>query len=159
MSAEEQRLVNKWYWEQGKAPSEIAGLLDRDKSTLTRFLVKQVSRKKQGRPPVLSEADLDFLERHLHERIVKSMGKYHVTAAMVKRSARSSASVKAIQCGLRKRRIFFRKLREKPLLTEEDIKARFAFAKMYRHKSAGSWMKAFHAAIDGKLFKVYLNGK
>ena len=54
LSAEEQRLASKWYWEQGKAPTEIAGLLDRDKSTLTRFLVNQVSRKKQGRPPVLT---------------------------------------------------------------------------------------------------------
>ena len=43
LSAEEQRLASKWYWEHGKAPSEIAGLLGRDKSTLTRFLVKQVS--------------------------------------------------------------------------------------------------------------------
>ena len=30
LSPEEQRLAIKWYWEQGKAPSEIAGLLDRD---------------------------------------------------------------------------------------------------------------------------------
>ena len=59
LSAEEQRLASKWYWEQGKPPSEIASLLDRDKSTLTRFLVKQVSRKKQGRPPVLSDADFN----------------------------------------------------------------------------------------------------
>ena len=158
LSAEEQRLASKWYWEQGKAPSEIAGLLDRDKSILTRFLVKQVNRKTQGRPPALTEADMDFLERRLHQLIMKSMGKYHVTAAMLKRSARSTASVKTIQCGLRKRRIFFRKMREKPLLAEEDIKARFAFAKRYRHKTAGWWMKAFHAAIDGKLFKLYLNG-
>ena len=97
LSPEEQRLASKWYWEHGKPPSEIAGLLGRDKSTLTRFLVKQVSRKKQGQPPLLSEANMDFLERRLHELIVKSMGKHHVTAAMVKRSAKSKASVKAIQ--------------------------------------------------------------
>ena len=108
---------------------------------------------------MLSEADVDFLERRLHQLIVKCMGKYHMTAAMVKRIARSKASVKAIQLAFRKRRIFFRKMREKPLLTEEDVKARFAFAKRYRHKTAGWWTKAFHAAIDGKLFKVYLNGK
>ena len=75
LSAEEQRLASKWYWEQGIPPSEIGSLLDRDKSTLTRFLVKQVSRKKQGRPPVLTNANIDFLERRLHELIVKSMGK------------------------------------------------------------------------------------
>ena len=72
---------------------------------------------------------MDLLERRLHELIVKSMGEYHMTAAMLKCSTRSTASVKIIQCGLRKRRTFFRKMREKPLPTEEDIKARFAFAK------------------------------
>ena len=152
-------MASKWYLEQGKTPSEIAGLLDRDKSTLTRFFVKQVARKKQGRPPALSEADIDFLERRLHQLIVKCMGKYHVTAAMVKRSAKSNAGVKTIQIAFRKRRIFFRKMREKPLLTEKDIKARFAFAKKYRHKTVAWWLKAFHTAIDGKLFKVYLNGR
>ena len=97
LSAEEQRLARKWYWEAGKAPSEIAGLLGRDKSTLTPFLVKQVGRTKQGRPPVFTEADIDFLERRLHELIVRSMGKYHVTAAMVKRSTRTTASVKTLR--------------------------------------------------------------
>ena len=48
---------------------------------------------------------------------------------MVKRSTRSSAIVKAIQIAFRKRRIFFRKMREKPLLTEEDVKARLEFPK------------------------------
>ena len=159
MSSEEQRLAKKWYSEEEKNPREIADLLGRCKSTMTRLLVKQVARKKQGRPRVLADADIDLLERRLHELIVKSMGKYHVTAAMVKRSARSKASVKAIQLAFRKRRIFFRKMREKPLLTDEDVKARFAWATEYRHKTRGWWLKAFDAAIDGKLFKVYLNGK
>ena len=159
VSPEEQRLAKKWYWEQQKNPREIADLLDRDKSTITRLLVKQVHRKKQGRPRALSEADIDFLERRLHDLILKSMGKYHVTAAMVKRSARCKVSVKSIQLAFRKRRIFFRKKREKPLLTEDDVKARYAWAIKYRHKTRAWWLKAFDAAIDGKLFKVYLNGK
>ena len=159
LSSEELRLAKKWYFDENMKPADIAGLLGRDKSTLTRILVKQVPRKKQGRPRVLSEADIDFLERRLHELIVKSMGKYHVTAAMVKRSARSKASVKAIQIAFRKRRIFFRKLREKPLLTEDDVKARYAWAKKYRHKTRAWWLRAFDVAIDGKLFKVDLNGK
>ena len=159
LSSEELRLAKKWYFEDKKKPGEIAVLLGRDKSTLTRTLVKQVPRKKQGRPRVLSEADVDFLERRLDELIVKSMGKYHVTAALVRRSARCKASVKAIQLAFRKRRIFFRKLREKPLLTEDDVKARYAWAVKYRHKTRAWWLKAFDAAIGGKLFKVYLNGQ
>ena len=159
LSAEEQRLAKKWYSEDNMKPCEIARLLRRDKSTLTRLLVKQVERKKQGRPRVLSNADIDFLERRLHELIVKSMGKYHVTAAMVKCSARCKASVKAMQLAFRIRRIFFRKMREKPLLTEDDVKARYAWATKYRHKTRAWWLKAFDAAIGGELFKVYLNGK
>ena len=31
--------------------------------------------------------------------------------------------------------------------------------KKYRHKTVAWWARAFDAAIDGKLFKVYLNGK
>ena len=107
LSSEELRLAKKWYFDDKKKPAEIADLLGRDKSTLTRALVKQVPRKKQGRPRVLSEADVDFLERRLDELIVKSMGKYHVTAALVRRSARCKASVKAIQLAFRKRRLFF----------------------------------------------------
>ena len=117
LSSEELRLAKKWYVEGKKKPGDIAVLLGRDKSTLTRTLVKQVPQKKQGRPRALSKADVDFLGRRLHELIVKSMGKYHVTAAMVERSARCNASVKAIQLAFRKRRIFVRKLREKPLLS------------------------------------------
>ena len=109
LSSEEQRLAKQWYSEDKLGPGEIAQLLRRDKSTITRLVVKQLPRKKQGRPRVLSEADVDFLERRLHELIVKSMGKYHVTAAMVKRSARCKASVKTIQLAFRQRRIFFRK--------------------------------------------------
>ena len=45
------------------------------------------------------------------------------------------------------------------MLTEEDVKARLEFAKRYRHKISRWWIKAFHVAIDGKLFKVSLNGK
>ena len=52
----------------------------------------------------------DFLEHRLHQLIMKSMGKYHVTAAMLKRSARSTASVKAIQLAFRKRSLSLRSM-------------------------------------------------
>jgi hypothetical protein len=55
--------------------------------------------------------------------------------------------------------IYFRKLREKPLLTEEDIAARKAFALKYKGKSTKWWNQNMHAIIDGKHFQVYLNGK
>ena len=50
-------------------------------------------------------------------------------------------------------------MREKPLLTDDDVKARYAWAKQYRKKTRAWWLKAFDAAIDGKVFEAYLNGK
>ena len=49
----------------------------------------------------------------------------------------------------------FRPLREKPVLTDEDIKARFAFANKYKGKSASCWLKEVHMFADNKTFPVY----
>ena len=61
MSAEEFRLAKMWYEEDDMTPSEIADLLRRDKSTITRHVVKGLIRKRDGRPRMLSDADVDAL--------------------------------------------------------------------------------------------------
>ena len=57
---------------------------------------------------------------------------------------------------LRERKVYFRKRRGKPILTAEDVKARFAFDTNFCYKPAEFWTQIF--AIDGKHFKAYLNG-
>ena len=75
--------------------------------------------------------------------------------AHLKRSTRCKASSRVMLNVLRERKVYFRKRREKPILTAEDVKARFAFAKKYRHKPTKFWTQMF--AI-GEHFKAYLNG-
>ena len=41
-------MANMWYDQDEKSPSEIAALLHRDKSTLTRFLVKKQKKKAEA---------------------------------------------------------------------------------------------------------------
>ena len=48
--AEELWLAKMWYEEDDMTPSEIADLLRRDKSTITRHVVKGLIRKRDGRP-------------------------------------------------------------------------------------------------------------
>ena len=79
LTSEEIRLATKW-WEEQLEPSEIAERLGRDKSTITRLLVAQVERRKQGRPKALTEAQVDFLVRRLDQLIVSAKGRWHVTA-------------------------------------------------------------------------------
>ena len=68
------------------------------------------------------------------------------------------ASERSILRALHKRNIRFRKLREKPKLTAEDMKERFAFAKAYHKKTKTWWASHLHASIDGKCFQVVGQG-
>lgn len=129
MSSEGIQLATLWFEEKKLSPKTIADWLDRDKATMTRLLVKQVPRKKQGPKALLPEAAVDRLERRLDEMTVAANARYHVTATMLKKDTKTKASAKTIQKAFRKRNIYFRKLREKPLLTAEDIEDRYAFSK------------------------------
>ena len=133
--------------------------MGRDKSTITRFCVKQLPRKKLGRKPALTTEAIDILERTLREMIATADGAYEVTVLMLKRRCRCKASVRRISVALHKRGIWFRKMRLKPRLTKEDIKERWDFSKEYEGKAEGGWGNTIHAAIDCKLFPVFLHHK
>ena len=158
LSDVELRLAQKWFAD-GVALAEIADGLDRDKSTITRHCVKMVARKAQGRKRAFSERQIDFLERRLHELIAKANKRDHVRAKMLKRSSRMKVSTRRISDALHERNIYFRKLREKPMLTQEDKKARMEFACNFKAKGREWWNRNVHAFIDGKHVQVYLNGK
>ena len=72
MSLDEIRLANQWHKEH-VAASEIAKRLKRDKSVITRHVVKKILKKKQGRPATLTEAEADYLEKTLDEMIQKAL--------------------------------------------------------------------------------------
>ena len=52
-----------WYDQDEKSPSEIATLLHRDKSTLTRLLVKKEKKESRGRKIALSDKAVDDRRR------------------------------------------------------------------------------------------------
>ncbi len=88
LSQDEIRLAFQWYDDHDLAPSEIAKRLDRDKSVITRLVIKRVLRRKQGRPVKLTKAQVQFLKKKLDELIRKADAKYTVTVAMLKKAAK-----------------------------------------------------------------------
>ena len=92
LSAEEIRLALTWYEQDGKSPKEIADLLHRDKSTVARLLVTKIERKKDGRPPALTTAQIDALEKKVEAMIDEADGEWRVTVSMVKTTVRLKAS-------------------------------------------------------------------
>ena len=157
LSAEEIRLARMWYHDDDKEPSEIADLLHRDKSTLTRLLVKQVERKKQGRPAELSKDMINKMEATLERMIRKAKGEYRVTAEMLKTALKLKVSVRRILEALHSRGIYWHTMRQKPLLTDDDIAARYEFAKRHHRKPVSWWLHSVDMIIDVKYFKIYLS--
>ena len=151
-------LAKKWYID-GETTAEIAERLGRSQSTITRLLVKRVARKKQGRKAALNTTAVDKLEAKLVAMVKRADGRYEVTVAALRRASRAKASERTILDALHKRGIYFRRLREKPVLTEQDVIDRKAFAEKFGGKSASWWNTAIHMTIDVKQFQVLPHGK
>ena len=159
LSAEEIRLAEMLHNEDNMTSSDIAKLLRRDTSTMKRLLVKQDDRLGRGRPKSLSGEEVDHLVDVLGRMIIQADGEYEVTAKMLRREARLKVSTRTILRQLHARKIFVRRRREKPILTSEDVKARFAFAKKYKGKSVKWWNTFIDMHIDVKHFPVLLHGQ
>ena len=84
MSSEEIRLARMWHTEDHMEPCEIAGLLRRDTSTMTRLLVLQKERQQQGRPVALDGAAVDKMIVLLDHMLVVAGGRYEVTVDMLR---------------------------------------------------------------------------
>ena len=115
-----------WPSQDKMKPSAIAKLLKRDKSSITRLVVKAAPRKKQGRTPTLSPEKIDALVGRAGAMIRKADGNYQVTAAMLKKSLRIKACDRVILDALHSRGLYLKPMREKPVLTDEDVKQRKA---------------------------------
>ena len=159
LSAVEIRLAKMWFNEDEMTPAAIGKLLRRDKSTMTRLLVKQDERSSRGQPKAMSSDEIDSLVAVLNRMLAEANGEYEVTAAMLRREARVKVSTRTILRELHARKIFFRRLREKPLLTQEDIKSRLAFARKYKDKTSKWWNTHIDMHIDLKHFPVLLHGQ
>ena len=162
LSSEEIRLIKDWYVNEEKAPSEIAFLLKRDKSTITRFLKSlngSKKRRRRGRHAALTTAQVDKLEKKLADMIKQANGRKEITLAALKKRARCKASEVTIRRALHARDIYFYAMRWKPLLTKEDVEGRYAFGKKFGKKPSDWWKKNVQMKIDVKFFPIYLHGR
>ena len=128
MSDEEVRLAKMWHAEDERSTGEIAHLLRRDRSTISRHVMKDHVKQKQGRPGALSDSQKDLLVTTLEDMIKKAKGEYRVTADMLRKRMRLKVSTRRVLEALHSRGVRFHVMRQKPLLAEDDVRARFDFA-------------------------------
>ena len=75
--------------------------------------------------------------------------------AMLKKRAKCTLDDKVVGKGLFSKKIRFRRLRSKPILTKEDVKARYKFAKKCRHKSKQWWITNMPGLFQERLLKPH----
>ena len=139
LSPDEERLAKDWKINDNMAPSKIAGLLRRDKSTITRLLKRTVPRKKRGPKLMLTDAQVDALVAKMKDMIAKANGRWEVTVAMLKKSSHCGAGMRTILNAMHARGIYFYVMRQKPMLTDEDIVDRYQSGWNYVERPRSWW--------------------
>ena len=129
MSPCEIRLALMWKNEDGESVEEIGRRLRRHVSTLWRLLQAPEIERGVGRKPALTEQDKDRLVA-LTERMVERAGCcYQVTIEMIQLSFHIDVCDRVISDALHERGMWFCRMREKPVLTPDDVIERFDWAK------------------------------
>ena len=152
MSADEVRLVREMVFNQGKTPSEVAKIVNRDLSVVCRQLTK-TRPTKMGRPPALSTKQIGKLVDTVESMVNAADANYEVTLAMVLRRSRLKVSERTAARALHMEGYRFRKLRSKMILTPGDITARYEWSKIYRRMPRFWWLRCVHIHLDNHHFK------
>lgn len=139
--------------------TQIALGVGRSKKVVYTALDPKWAPQKRGRPDALTPQDVRRLVRELKKMLKEANGKKEITLGMLQRRAKCKASLRCMRKHLHQAGIRFRRPRTKCLLSKEDVKERFRFAKKYRLKSTSWWLKHLQLHIDLKSFPVYANAK
>ena len=157
----EAELLKRWQAE-GKPVREIAGLLQRDETTIRRQMKSarlRGGRPGVGRPRHLSPKEEAKIVRMTDRMIEQADGEWQVTADMVKKALKLKCCTRVILNALHKHNFYFHAMRQKPMLTKVDVEQRSSFAEEHYRKPATFWTDKVHAFMDNKFFPTYLNAK
>ena len=138
--------------------TQIAIAVERRKSSIYKALVPAWRETPRGRPQKLTKKDITNLVKELRAMQRQARARREITLAMLKKRARCKACGKVIRKALCARGIRFRRMRSKPILTKDDVKVRYAFAKKWRHKWRKWWVKKIFS-IDLKNFPCYVHAQ
>ena len=80
-----------------------------------------------------------------------------VTADMITDQAGVDVCDRTLQRAFREAGIKFYNLKEKPILTKEDVKTRFLWVKAHKKRTKEGWVSKPHGIIDNKHFQMFTN--
>ena len=141
---ESERKIVQRMKKQGIGMKAMARILGRDVKTVRRHLAVGKKAVKKGRPVAITAAWYKRLKKALDALLKKAGALKEVKMAMIKRRARCPHSLRAISDAFHARGIYFRPLREKPILTSSDRAKRRKFGGANKHRTKKMWLKVVH---------------
>ena len=152
-------MIRRWKG-KGYGKSKIADLLGRDIKTVSRhWAPKKRKQPPKGRPVVITKEWFKRLKAARRALQIAAKGQKEVTISKIKTRSGCPFSIRAISEAFHEHNVWFRPLREKPLLTFADRKARRIFAARFVGKTRHQWTRRPHAIIDNKSFQLFLTKK
>ena len=154
MTVDEKRLARQMHFEQGVSRASVARILKRDLSSICRLLAQKEAPAPIGRPAGLNDTQIDKLCALVEEMVDTAEANYEVSLSMVMKRSRVKVCSRVVANALHDRGYWFRDLRYKPILTPDDVQARYAFSKKYKDKPEKWWLNFVQIHLDNKYFKV-----
>ena len=99
----EKNLARRWHFEEGKTRTDIAGLLHRSLSAVSRLLAQKKAPAPTGRPRALTEANVDRAVAPVEKLVDGANGNREVTLAMIMRRCRLKVSSQTVSSALHRR--------------------------------------------------------
>lgn len=156
VNAREQELMRTWK-ARGFSISKIMDLTGRAKQTVRDHLDMKKCGVGSGRRKIVTAAKLAKLEKALDVLQKKAKANSEITVGAVKERAGVVASNRTVLEAFHDNDIWFRPLRQKPILTDEDVATRMVFGTKHKSRPKEKWVNWPNAIIDNKNFPLYLN--
>ena len=154
MTRAEKRVARGMHFDRNMTPTEVAEALGRSLSTICRLLAQKKAPMPIGRPPALSETKIDGIVGLLEQMVDEADATHEVTMDMLMKRGRLKVCKKVVAKALHARGYMFRDLRQKPILTPDDVRERYKWTKKYSGQSKAWWLKTVHVHLDNHVFKV-----
>ena len=151
--------MRKWR-KGGKSITTNMGLTGRSKDSVRKRSNPKCTpgvgsgRKKIITPTVYKKLATTMVRIHKKAHAFKE-----VRVAMVKAQANVEASDRTVLDEFHKHDVWFRPLRQKPILTDDDIVTRDTFGHHNLTRSEEGWVDTPNAIIDNKNFLVYMKSE
>ena len=154
MTPAEKRVARGMHFDRNMTSTEVAESLGRSLSTICRLLAQKKAPKPIGRPKALSDAKVDGIVVLLEQMVDEADANHEVTMDMLMKRGRLKVCKQVVANALHSRGYMFRDLRQKPILTPDDVKERCKWAKKHCGKPKAWWLKTVHVHLDNHVFKV-----